>query len=90
MASWKRKMRVTSFRVYAQIDASVRAWLLFSRQTRHSFHIWSRCVTLRSRACTHQVSADTARQVLEVLLEKSVTMKVLIDTRIGMTVKSTR
>ena len=33
---------------------------------------------------------DTARQVLEALLQKSVSMKVLIDSKIGMAVKSTR
>ena len=32
---------------------------------------------------------DTARQVLEALLQKSVSMKVLIDSKIGMAVKST-
>jgi hypothetical protein len=42
------------------------------------------------RGAPHQAPASTLQQVLERLLEKTVSTKVLIDTKIGMTVKATR
>ena len=42
------------------------------------------------RGVPHQAPASTLQQVLERLLEKTVTTKVLIDTKIGMTVKAAR
>ena len=46
---------------------------------------------MRVRVCVCvQVSETALRQVLECLLEKTVTTKVLIDTKIGMAVKAAR
>ena len=42
------------------------------------------------RGVPHQAPASTLQQVRERLLEKTVTTKVLIDTKIGMTVKAAR
>eukprot|EP00802_Teleaulax_amphioxeia_P021434 Tamp_21791.p1 GENE.Tamp_21791~~Tamp_21791.p1 ORF type:complete len:351 (-),score=93.53 Tamp_21791:71-1033(-) len=47
-------------------------------------------VEMRGKLEKEDVSVDTARQVLEALLDKSVTIKVLLDTKIGMTVKAKR